>query len=348
MKRKDLIKATKAALEKKIMDNTVKQAMLMLVDIAAARGAGQLTSELNDALPTEIRNIISVDFGEILAPIMIMNDNDVAEFPEGNSPLIDVRVGNQNISVKSLSGSGTSFKSVSDLMDRFEKSIEPSDKETAKRFKILKKFHPSNNGSNKDKIISAAAEAKIPEYKKLCSVLNVSKIKNFKDLTNAMQKMRNYKYTTFLKTVYPIMISGNWGKPVGLPSDGASYLGLKVSSSSKTKKSADSNKVKKTYVAGKVSYDNNPTNGGSDILTYVLGVGLLNAITRGPESEAYASMMTDIVNKANAVIGKIDITVAGGLKIQIKPFADLKFKFQYHAPSHLPGNNLPGFIAILN
>ena len=56
----------------------------------------------------------------------------------------------------------------------------------------------------------------------------------------------------------------------------------------------------------------------------------------------------NIVNKADAVLGKIDITLQGGLKISTRPFTDLKFNFQYHAPSHIPGNNLPGFIAILD
>ena len=335
MKRTDLIKAAKSALEKKQMDDNVRQAMLMLVDIAAARGAGQLTPELNDAIG-EVRNIISVDFGEILAPIMIMSDQDIAEFPEGNAPLIDVKVGSQNISVKSLSGSGTSFKSVSDLMDQFETSIDPSDEEASRRFKILRQFHPSNKGSNKDKIIAATAEANTLEYQKLCKVLKVKNISSFKDLTNSLSKMHNYDYSSFLKTVYPVMIAGNWDKPVGLPADGAYYLGLKSDPPAKVK------------VAGKSSYDGKPLIGGADILTYVMGVGLLNFITRGPEAEAYASMMTDIVNKANAVIGKIDITLAGGLTVQTKPFADLKFQFQYHAPSHIPGNNLPGFIAILN
>jgi len=347
MKRAELIKAAKSALEKKQMDDNVKQAMLMLIDIAAARGAGQLTPELNDAI-SEVRNIISVDFGEILAPIMIMTDKDVAEFPVGNAPLIDVRVGSQNISVKSLSGSGTSFKSVSELMDQFETSIDPSDEEAKRRFNILRKFHPSNKGSNKDKIIAATAEANTPEYKKLCSVLKVSKIDSFKSLTTATHKMHNYDYTTFLKKVFPVMTAGNWDKPVGLPADGASYLGLKIDKPVKAKKAEDPNKVKKVNVAGRVSYDRNRINGGADILTYVMGVGLLNFITRGPEAEAYSSMMTDIVNKANAVIGKIDITLAGGLTVQTKPFADLQFRFQYHAPSHIPGNNLPGFIAILN
>jgi hypothetical protein len=57
-------------------------------------------------------------------------------------------------------------------------------------------------------------------------------------------------------------------------------------------------------------------------------------------------MMTDIVNKADAVLGHITINSDGTLALKTTPFSELRFEFQYHAPSHIPGNNLPGFIAI--
>jgi hypothetical protein len=59
-------------------------------------------------------------------------------------------------------------------------------------------------------------------------------------------------------------------------------------------------------------------------------------------------MMTSIVSQADAVIGHIDMNPDGTLKLITRPFSDLKFEFQYHAPSHIPGNNLPGFIAVLD
>jgi hypothetical protein len=31
-----------------------------------------------------------------------------------------------------------------------------------------------------------------------------------------------------------------------------------------------------------------------------------------------------------------------------KPFSQLNFGFQYHAPSHIPGNNLPGFMVVMD
>jgi len=104
----------------------------------------------------------------------------------------------------------------------------------------------------------------------------------------------------------------------------------------------------KAKQAGKPSYDINPAKGGANILTYVLGIGLLNYITKGNDAEKYKEMMTDIVNKADAVIGHITVNGDGSLALKTRPFSDLKFNFQYHAPSHLPGNNLPGFVAILD
>lgn len=334
LKRKQLIDAAKTAVSSKAKDESLKNALLALIDIAANRGNGQLSPELNQAISAD-RNQLSVDFGEVLAPIAIMDDKDTAEFPVGNSPLIDVKIGNQNISVKSLSGSGTSFRSISDLMDKYEAAMA-DDNPDKEKFNILKRFHPGAGGNNKDKIISAAAAAGIPEYKKMIEILGISQMSSFKELTFALSSADISDYSVFLQKFYPSMTAGNWGKPAGLPADGAYYMGLKKEA------------PKKEKTAGKRSFDRDPVDAGADILTYVLGVGLLNFVTRGGDSEQYSKIMTDIVSKADAVIGKIDITVNGGIKISTKPFSDLKFQFQYHAPSHIPGNNLPGFIAILD
>ncbi len=336
LKRSELIAATRAAVTSKAKDENLKNALLGLVDIAANRGKGQLSPELNQAIAAD-RNQLSVDFGEVLAPIAIMADSDVAEFPVGNSPLIDVKVGKQNISVKSLSGSGTSFRSIADLMDKYEAAMA-GDSPDKDKYNLLKKFHPSAGGNNKDKIISAAAQGAIAEHTKMMEILGTQKLASFKDLTAALAPVvsADSEYSSFLKKFYPAMTAGGWGKPVGLPADGAYYMGQKKEA------------PKKEKAAGKRSFDRDPVNAGADILTYVLGVGLLNFVTKGGDAEGYSKVMTDIVNKADAVIGKIDITMAGGLSVTTKPFSDLKFAFQYHAPSHIPGNNLPGFIAILD
>lgn len=335
LNRQELIAAAKDAVTKKAKDEALKNALLGLIDIAANGGQGQLPPELNQALDQD-RKQLSVDFGEVLAPIAIMDDEDEAEFPVGNSPLIDVRVGKQNISVKSLSGSGTSFRSIANLMDKYEASITDQNSPEKQKFDILKKFHPSAGGNNKDKIIAAAAQAGTAEYSSIVELLGAKEITSFGQLATALKKLKLNDYGKFLKRFYPAMNAGGWGKPVGLPADGAYYMGIKADA------------PKKEKVAGKRSFDADPVSSGADILTYVLGVGLLNFITRGDNAAHYSNIMTDIVNKADAVLGKIDITLQGGLKISTRPFTDLKFNFQYHAPSHIPGNNLPGFIAILD
>jgi hypothetical protein len=334
--RNNLITAAKDAVSKKAKNEDLKNALLGLIDIASNRGEGILPPELNQAIKTD-RKQLSVDFGEVLAPIAIMDDNDQAEFPVGNSPLIDVKIGSMNVSVKSLSGSGTSFRSIADLMDKYEEAITTNDPNKEK-YEILKQFHPKVGGNNKDKIIAASAKANIAEHISMMKILNIQKLTSFKDLTSALanDKKAMLNYTNFLKKFYPAMTAGDWGKPVGLPADGMYYMGLKK------------DPPKKEKAAGKRSFDSNPVDAGANILTYVLGVGLLNFITRGGEAEDYSKIMTDIVNKADAVIGKIDITVNGGISVSTKSFSDLQFSFQYHAPSHIPGNNLPGFIAILD
>lgn len=331
----ELITATKQAVESKIKprDPVLADALIALVDNAATGGTRSLTPEQITHIQPFL-GTLSQDFGEILAPIMVMKKGDKAEFPTGNHPLVDVKMPGMNLSVKSLSGSGTSFRSISNLMDKYEKSIE-NDPVSKQLYGVIRQMHPSTGGSNKDKIVRAAAAANIPEYKKLIQILGVAKLNSFDDLAAAVKsKTGSEDYKTFLKTFYPMMIAGPWGKPVGLPADGMYYLGK-------------TDKVKKEKSAGYPSYRVNPVTGGADIITYSMGVGLLNEIRKGSNSEKYKEMMTKIVREADAVLGHITVTKNGSIELKIEPFSNLKFEFQYHAPSHIPGNNLPGFIAVM-
>ena len=332
-----LINATIKAVNSKFQDKDpmLADALIALVDSASNGGNDPLSPELMQHILPKI-NFISQDFGEILAPILIMQPNDKVEFPSGNSPMIDVKLPGKNLSVKSLSGSGTSFRTISKLMDRYENEMDLSDIEKRDLFNILKQFHPTTGGLNTDKIIRAASAANIDEYKELIHTLKVQSINSHDDISRALDKeYKDIDYSEFLKTFYPVMTAGNWGKPVGLPADGNYYIGKK-------------DKQPDSKAAGKPSYDANPSKGGADILTYVLGVGLLNFVTKGKDAEKYKQMMTDIVNKADAVLGHITINADGTMNLITRSFSDLKFEFQYHAPSHIPGNNLPGFIAILD
>jgi hypothetical protein len=254
---------------------------------------------------------------------------------------VDVKIPGMNLSVKALTGSGTSFRSISDLMDKYEATIA-SDKESNEQYEVLKAFHPSAGGKNVDKIIKAAAKANIKEYKE--AVRKFGSFDNFAGLVGRASTF-NWRdgsvesYRDFLNLSLDVFTASDSGgtKFVGMPADGKYYLG-----------SDGAKKPPKQKAAGYASFRANPAKAAADIITYSLGVGLLNYIKGGKNAEKYKKMMTDIVNKADAVIGHITVNRDGTMKLVTKPFSTLQFQFQYHAPSHIPGNNLPGFIALLD
>jgi len=332
-----LIVATKQAVEKLIKprDPVLAGALVALVDSAAEGG----TTPLPEEYATHIQDIIPVisqDFGEILAPLMVMDKDDKVEFPAGANPLIDVKLPKMNMSVKALTGSGTSFRAISQLMDKYEDSIK-DDPASQEKFSILKSFHPGSGGNNKDKIISASAAAGTAEYKAAVEIFG--NFKNWSQLESQMKKFpweegSKDQYADFLKNALGVFTASSPSAFVGMPADGKFYLKMKASTERKEK------------AAGYPSFRVDPFKSATNIVTYSLGVGLLNYIRKGPDSESYSQMMTDIVNKADAVLGHITINSDGTLALKTTPFSELRFEFQYHAPSHIPGNNLPGFIAI--
>ena len=338
--RASLVKDTQAAVIAKTKTRPELQQILLELIQVAAGAQPSLSPEANENLSQRARDQLSVDFGEILAPIKLANKNDKIEFPkEGNFPLIDVIIGDNKYSVKSLTGSGTSFRSIQDLMDNFEGTIE-NDETQEKLFSLFKSYHPKAGGKNVDKIIAGANHISVPEYTKMAEILggDFTDYASLKQLVSKQKfvKMPNEKgYGEFLKMFYPAMTAGDWGKPVGLPADGNYYMGVSKGKEKPTEKEA-----------GLPSFRNNPEKAATDILTYVLGIGTLNAVERGPDAQEYAQMMTNIVNQSPAWLGRLDITDSGQVVASAKPFTDLKFKFQYHAPSHKPGNNLPGFMIV--
>ena len=339
-----LIAATKKAIESNYRnrDTDLADALIALVDNAAAGGAKAVDQRLMDHVGSYL-GILSQDFGEILAPILILKPGQQAELPKGNEPLVDVKIPGMNLSVKALTGSGTSFRSISGLMDKYEASIADDDEDTYKKFSVLKQFHPGEGGSNKDKVIKAAAKANIKEYKEA-----VRKFGEFNDFASLHSRMKMWSwhdgsiasYRDFLNVSLDVFTaSDNKGvKFVGMPADGKFYLGSDGAKKPSTREKA----------AGYASFRATPHKAAADIITYSLGVGLLNYIKGGKYSSQYSKMMTDIVKEADAVIGHITVNQDGTMSLKTKPFSTLQFQFQYHAPSHIPGNNLPGFIALLD
>ena len=349
--KKQLIAATKQAVESNYRNPNpdLADALIALVDNAAAGGTKPIDQSLMNHIAPYL-GTLSQDFGEILAPILILKPGQQAELPKGNEPLVDVKIPGMNLSVKALTGSGTSFKSISNLMDKYEASIADDDEDTYKKFSILKQFHPSAGGKNVDKVIKAAAMANIPEYKE--AVRKFGDFDNWDRLNSRMtawpwKEGTKAQYKNFLEQALDVF-TADWSKTsrptpkakmkfVGLPKDGMFHLG-----------SDGAKKPAKEKAAGYASFRANPAKAAADIITYSLGAGLLNYIKGGDDSAQYSKMMTDIVNKADAVIGHITVNQDGTMSLKTKPFSTLKFQFQYHAPSHMPGNNLPGFIALLD
>lgn len=340
--RADLITSTQAAIISRTENRVdLQQVLLGLIQVAAGE-IPALTPEVNSNLNDRARNQLSVDFGEILAPIKLAKASDSIEFPaEGNFPLIDVKIGDLSYSVKSLTGSGTSFKSIQDLMDNFEASISKGkDKKQEKLFSLFKAYHPKAGGKNVDKIIAASAYISLPEYKKAAELLggkfvDYASLEKLVAAAGISKDTSEKAYGRALKFIYPIMAAGNWGKPVGLPADGNYFMGVTKGKEKPTEKEA-----------GYPSFRGNPSKSITDILTYALGVATLNSVLRGPDANEYSKMMTNIVNQSPAWLGRLDITSDGKVVASATPFTDLQFKFQYHAPSHKPGNNLPGFMIV--
>ena len=133
--------------------------------------------------------------------------------------------------------------------------------------------------------------------------------------------------------ILPASQAGNWGSNVGLPADSNYYLGL-------------SPNKPKPGIAGKYSYDHDPVDGAANIIAYSLGKGIEYMIKRGPSQQQYKDIMNDMIKQLNCQLGYVNIDNQGQLTITSKPFGNLDFDFDYHAPSHIAGNNRPGFMIV--
>lgn len=331
--RRELAEKTKAVVPKYIKDETLAAALLELVDLAMARGAGQLTpASLAYVLP--YRGMISQDFGEILAPLALASDKENINFPVGNEKLIDVTVGGKvRYSVKALGGSGTSMNSLGSLLDDYSASL--TDEGKKKLFNDGIKIWQSTRkeGSVTDRICLAASQNAIPEYLSYVDILG-GEFQSFGELKSLLSPLvKKLDYPGFLRTILPATQAGKWGSNVGMPDDSNYYLGF-------------TDKKPTPGQAGKRSYDHDPVDGAANIITYCLGKGMEYKIKRGPDQQQYKDIMNDMIKQLNCQLGHVDIDTQGQLVITSKPFGNLQFDFDYHAPSHIAGNNRPGFMIV--
>ena len=331
--RKELAAAAKKAVESRIKNENLSKALVELIDLAENRGAGQLTPESLEYVKPFL-GMISQDFGEILAPIALANDGEEISFPVGNEKLIDVTVGGKiRYSVKALGGSGTSMNSLGSLLDEYDNTLTDAGKQKMFRDAIKIWASTKKEGSVTDRICLAASKNQIPEYLSYVDILGgeFSSWKELKDLLTPLVK--NLDYKGFLEMILPATQAGNWGSNVGMPADSNYYLGLTP------------NKPK-PGVAGKYSYDHDPVDGAANIIAYCLGKGMEYMIKRGPSQQQYKDIMNDMIKQLNCQLGHVSIDEQGQLTITSKPFGNLDFDFDYHAPSHIAGNNRPGFMIV--
>jgi len=331
--RKGLLDAAKQAVDKKISDKQLADALKGLLDLAYGRGAGQLAPEQLQYI-APVMNMVSQDFGEILAPLALASDTEDITFPVGNEKLIDVTVGGKNrYSVKALGGSGTSMNSLGSLLDDYEMTL--TDEGKKKLFQDGIKIWKSTRkeGSVTDRICLAANKNQIPEYLSYVDILG-GEFDSFAKLKELLRPLvKNLPYPDFLKMILPATQAGHWNTPVGLPDDSAYYL-------------EQTTTRPKPGQAGKNSYDHDPVDGGANIITYGLGKALYNLIREGPNKEQYKEIMNDMIRQLNCQLGHVNVTSDGQLEITSEPFGNLDFEFDYHAPSHIAGNNRPGFMIV--
>jgi hypothetical protein len=332
--RKQLADATKSAVTSKVKNEKIAKALIELVDIAMARGAGQLSPDSLEYIKP-IRGMISQDFGEILAPLALAEDGQSINFPVGNEKLIDVTVGgNVRYSVKALGGSGTSMNSLGSLLDEYDLTLTDEGKKKLFRDGIkVWQTASKKEGKVVDRICYAAFLNQTPEYLSYVDILG-GEFKDFDELKSLLKKaLKNLDYKGFLELVVPASQAGHWGTNVGMPQDSEYYLG-------------NTDKKPKAGVAGRVSYEHDPINGAANIITYSLGKSFEFMVKRGPNKQQYKDIMNDMIKQMNCQLGHVDITIDGKLAVTSKPFGNLDFEFDYHAPSHIAGNNRPGFMIV--
>jgi hypothetical protein len=358
--RSQLAAEVKSKIASVTKDTVLQQGLVQLVDVAIGSRSSVDPELMQHMKP--VLNYVSQDFGEILTPlVMSENDSEAIVFPkQSNKPLIDVEVNNRPVAVKSLGGSGNSFAAIKDLINSYVETKRKEDPEftPSKSFEILQDF-VSSDGKTVDKLIRAAQRAKIPEAVELNRILNVSTPPtNYKQLEAAVTQLVNQLksqgtdnlYKRYLETITPAAFSagrltkpreGRKSKkefvakpiPVGLPADYGKYI--------KVDSEADVGEA--TRSAGKKKFDQDFVKAASRQLTYMLGMGFRNHVVDGPASEEMESTITDVMSAKDAIAAKIIINADGSIEVNKIPFSDLKFGYQYHAGTSTVDQNAPGF-----
>jgi hypothetical protein len=265
-------------------------------------------------------NNVSTAFGECLAPIVFGKPNNKVEFPSANEPVVDVKLNNVSIAVKSLSGSGNSLVKMADVIDMYQDTIDQTDLKKVAQYKMIQKMSDKGRKVN-DLIVELAHDIGSPEMTAFKTKTD-QPVTTYPQLESALEGilMKNetpVPFDTMLKFVKEIMSAGG-GKTVGIPID--------------------------ILTRGPEKYKSQPVKYVALMMTYGFGIGVKNVIQKGVDKDSYSELMTDIMKNVKASAGFVDISSVGIITGKIQPFSTLKFKFDYHAYTSNPGNNRPGFV----
>jgi hypothetical protein len=239
--------------------------------------------------------------------------------------------------VKSAGGSGTSMKAILPYLDAFKKNnmkqaikLNNDDQKVENFFRAF----VDTPGKNNDKIVAGSGVARTPEHVALEKLIG-KKDFTVSDLESFAGSFKKNEYGKFLKTIYPVSIAGGYrikdkDRPNGLPQDAYYYMGM-------------TDKKPKAKQAGKPFWmAKGPGIAGRNILIYILAASFLKDAKRVENKERYSNYLSNVMKKVKAELHWVTINPNGTLKLNRKPISDVNVEFQYHAPSHIPGNNLPG------
>ena len=332
MSRAELYQTLKSTIPGKVNDEITEELLLQLVDVAVKKRKAVDPDIIEQFNADDLRQL-GVDFGEILGPLM--SGEDAIKFPAGNSMLADVEIDGKPISVKSASGSGTSFKAILPYLDKLKNNKAVRLNKEEKKVNNFFRAFVDTKGNNMDKIVAGSTVANTPEHQAMATLVGN---KNFAvaDLENYASRFGKREYGKFLNAIYPVAIAGGYkiadkDRPNGLPQDAAYYM-------------HKSDKKPKAKQAGKPSWDaQGSAVAGRNIMVYILGASFLKDAKRLEKKEKFSNFLGKVMQGANAEIMWVGINPNGTLSLQRKPIKDVQADFQYHAPSHIPGNNLPGF-----
>ena len=263
---------------------------------------------------------ISQDFGESIGPLLYSGSGKI-DFPVGNEPVIDIKVGNVGIAIKSLSGSGNSMVKLKEIIDAYAETIDQKDVKRIAKVKTFQKLADKNINVI-DGIIQIAKDVDSPEMTALETATKKMKIYNLDQLLLAVEKLifENGKLLPYDQAMSKIeKILSASGKVYGMPRDRGTPKAIR-------------------------KYKTNPKIYMAYVLTYGLGKGLENVIVNGVDKDAYGNLLKEIMQTVKAKAGFVSVDPNGIVKFQIKDFKDLNFKFDYHAFTTKPGNNRPGFV----